>query len=121
LRGGVGGGGLLQASQRTFETAPYAQRKLDISDDAIPLTSDYLIREAKRAVSRFGEPGVPFAIPLQIMERAIQHDDQLGGMTAEVGDEATHRQLASEMQALSLAKGAQPDPEPTLPDRGLVA
>jgi hypothetical protein len=99
----------------------YAQFMLDVGDDAIPLLGDPLVRESQRPVSGLGEPGVPAPILLRMMKRAIEFDDQPGGMTAEIGDEAAHRELTPKVETVGLAQGAQPGPDPTLPEGGLVA
>jgi hypothetical protein len=111
----------LQASQRTVETAADAQNLLDLRNDPIPLSGKHPVREAQRPVAGLGEPGVPPAILLWIMERTIELDDQPGGMTAEIGDEAADWELTPEVEIVGPPQSPQPDPEPTLPTRWFIA
>jgi len=84
------------------------------------LSQQHLVRKPQSSITRGRKPGVAISVFLRLVERAIQLDNQLGSVTAEIGDEAANRNLATEMQAMKVAQHAQPSPKPTLWRGGFI-
>jgi hypothetical protein len=94
---------------------------LDLGGDAIPLQRYDVVRKPQGPITGLREPSIPLLISLRLVERAVEFDDQPGGVAAEVGDEGANRDLASEVKAMKTAQRAQPCPQPSLRRRRLVA
>jgi hypothetical protein len=96
----------LQVRQRPFEPRPNPKLMLDLSDDPVPLPGDHFVRKPQCPIAGPRKPDVPLLILFRIVKWSIEFDDQLGGMTAEIGDEPAHWDLAAEVQVVVTAQSA---------------